>query len=58
MRILLVIVLVLTTLLALWCAAGYFGAPVQQLETRAELSQSQASRGLCLMPTLPFMFRV
>jgi len=44
MRILLVIVLLLTTLLTLWCAAGYFGASAQQIETRAELSQSQIAK--------------
>ena len=43
MRILLVIVLLLTVLLTLWCAAGFFGAPAQQIEMRAELSQSQAT---------------
>jgi hypothetical protein len=44
MRVLLVIVLLLTILLTLWCAAGYFGAPAQQIETRAELSESQAAQ--------------
>lgn len=44
MRILLVIVLLLTMLLTLWCAAGYFFAPAQQTETRAELRQSQATQ--------------
>jgi hypothetical protein len=44
MRVLLVIVLLLTLLLTLWCAAGYFGAPAQQIETGAELSQSKATQ--------------
>lgn len=39
MRILLGIVLVLTTATALWCGAGYIGAKPQQIETRAELRQ-------------------
>ena len=43
MRSLLVIGLVLTMLLTLWCAAGYYFAPVQQIETRAELQQSRVS---------------
>jgi hypothetical protein len=44
MRLLLGIVLLLTTLLALWCASGYFFAPAQQIQMRAELEQSQATR--------------
>jgi hypothetical protein len=44
MRILLCIVLLLTLLLTLWCAAGYFTAPAQQIETGAELSHLQATR--------------
>jgi hypothetical protein len=44
MRILLVLVLLLTTLLTLWCAAGYFFTPAQQIETRAELQQGQATQ--------------
>jgi hypothetical protein len=43
MRLLLVLALLVTALLTLWCAAGYYGAPIQQIETRAELQQSQAS---------------
>jgi hypothetical protein len=42
MRLLLIIALFLSTLLVLWCAAGYFAAPSQQIETRAELSRSPA----------------
>lgn len=41
MRILLIIALLLTVLLTLWCAAGYYFAPAQQIETRAELQQSR-----------------
>jgi hypothetical protein len=43
MRSLLVIALLLTVLLTLWCAAGYYFAPAQQIETRAELHQSRVS---------------
>jgi hypothetical protein len=43
MRSLLVIALLLTVLLTLWCAAGYYFAPVQQIETRAELQHSRAA---------------
>ena len=43
MRSLLVIALLLTVLLTLWCAAGYYFAPAQQIETRAELQQSRVS---------------
>jgi hypothetical protein len=44
MRILLTVALFLTTLLTLCCAFEYFAAQAQQIETRAELSQSQATR--------------
>lgn len=44
MRILLGLVLLLTTLLTLWCALEFVGAQAQQIDTRAELSQSQITR--------------
>lgn len=44
MRILLGLVLLLTALLTLWCASQYVGAQAQQIDTRAELSQSQITR--------------
>lgn len=43
MRSLLIIAFLVTVLLTLWCAAGYYFAPAQQIETRAELQQSRVS---------------
>jgi hypothetical protein len=42
-RVLLAIALFLMALIAFICAVGYFGAPFQQIEVRAELEQSQAT---------------
>lgn len=43
MRILLAILLLLAFALTVLCAACYFGAQGQQIETRAELRQSQST---------------